>query len=62
MGGKPCFYKLILSYRVFSKLQDALYRLRKFKLFLRYDQSKSGHIIGSLWEGKTKTAKKDYFI
>ena len=26
------------------------------------NQSKSGHITGSLWKGKTKTAKKDYFI
>ena len=29
---------------------------------MRYDQSKSGHITGSLWEGETKTAKKDSFI
>ena len=27
------FYKLILFYRVFSKLQDAFYRFKKFKYF-----------------------------
>ena len=32
--------------------------------FLRYDKFvvKVGHITDSLWEGETKTAKKDYFI
>ena len=29
---------------------------------MRYDQSKLGRITGSLWEGKTKTGKKNYFI
>ena len=31
-GGKPCFYKLILFYRVFTKSQVAFYRFKKFKL------------------------------
>ena len=31
------------------------------KQFLRYDQSKSEATTGTLWEAKTKTAKKDYF-
>ena len=30
--------------------------------FSRYDPSKLSRIIGFLWEGKTKTSKKDYFI
>ena len=54
IGGLAMFFTS-LSY---SKLQDAFYRLKKFKLFLRYDQSKSSRIIGFLWEGVTKTAKK----
>ena len=29
---------------------------------MRYDWSKSGCITGTLWERRTKTAKKDYFI
>ena len=45
--GKPCFYNLILFYRVFTKLQVAFYRFKKIKLFLRYDQSKSRRITGS---------------
>ena len=56
------FYKLILFYKVFTKLQVAFYCFKEFKLFFRYDQSKSDRITGSLWEGKTKMAKKVYFI
>ena len=36
--------------------------LKNSNYFFRYDQSKSDRITGSLWEGKTKTAEKDYFI
>ena len=54
-GVSHVFYKLILFFRVFTKLQVVFYRLKNFKLFLRYDQSKSGRITGSLWKGKTKT-------
>ena len=32
-GGDHVFYKLILFYRVFTKLQVAFYRFKKFKLF-----------------------------
>ena len=61
-GVNHVFYKLILFYRVFTKLQVGFYRFKKLIYFLRYEQSKLGRITGSLWEGKTKTAKKDYFI
>ena len=61
-GVKPCFLKLILFYIVVSRLQDAFYHLKNLNYFLRCDQSKSGLKIGSLWEGKTKTVKKDYLF
>ena len=32
-GVDHVFYKLILFYRVFTKLQVAFYRFKKFKLF-----------------------------
>ena len=61
-GVNYAFYKLILFYRVISKLQVAFYRLKKFELvFLRYDQSNYS-ITGTSLERKTNTAKKDYSI
>ena len=54
--GWSYFIELFLSFKMpFMVLKNLNY-------FLRYDQSKSSGIIESLWEGKTKTAKKDYFI
>ena len=55
-GFNHVFYKLILFYRVLTKFQDAFYRFKKLKLFLRDDWSKSGRLTGFLLEGKTKTA------
>ena len=50
------FIEFFLSFKMlFTVLENSNY-------FLSYDQLKSGRIIGALWEGKTKTAKKDYFI
>ena len=36
--------------------------LEKLFEFFRHGQSKLGRITGTLKEGKTKTAKKDYLI
>ena len=52
------FYKLILFYRVFTKLQVAFYRFKKLKLFFEIRPVKVGRITGFLWEGETKTEKK----
>ena len=60
-GVSHVFYKLMLFYKVFIKLQVAFYRFKEFNFFLRYDQSKSDCITGSLWEGETKAAKKRVF-
>ena len=50
------FIKFLLSFKMlFTVLKNSNY-------FLRYDQSKSSRTTGSLWEGETKTAKKEYFI
>ena len=56
------FYKLIIFYRVFTKLQIAFDCFKISNYFLRYDRSNLGHLTGSLWEEKTKTVKLDYFI
>ena len=61
-GVSHVFYKLILFYRVFLRFKMLFIVLKNSYYFFRYDQSKSGRIIGSLWEGKTKIGKKDYFI
>ena len=60
IGGKPYFLHVDFIYGVFTKLKVALLSTiyKNSKLFLKYDHSKSG----SLWEGKTNTAKKDYLI
>ena len=50
------FIEFLLRFKLlFTVLKNSNY-------FLWYDQSKSGCITGSLWKGKTKTEKLDYFI
>ena len=47
------FHSLVSFYRLLTKLQDAFYRLRKFKMILTYRRLKLEALIGSLWEAKT---------
>ena len=59
-GVSHVFYKLVVEFLLSFKLLFKV--LKSSNYFLKYDWSKSGSITGSLWEGKIKTAKKDYFI
>ena len=47
------FIKFLLSFKMLFTV------LKKLYYFVRYDQSKSDRLTGSLWERETKTAKKE---
>ena len=62
MGVSNVFYKLVLFYKIFSKLQDAFYGFKKFELFFEISPVQVRLHKVPFGKGKLKQHKKTILL